>query len=209
MTGFLRTLLLAGAAVSSAVAANVSFTGSFTTDDQLQLIYFNIATTGPVTLTTLSYGGGTNSASASISPGGFDPRLTWFQADGTEVGSDNGGHCGSTATYLSACNDAYFSGTLNAGSYILALTEDGNDPIGDLSDGFNETGMGDFTTSFGVTGCTAFCDSPSNSMLNGQWAVDILSVDSATETTTPEPLTFVLTGGALSLLALTRRRRTN
>jgi hypothetical protein len=86
------------------------------------------------------------------------------------------------------------------------LTEDGNDPNGDLSAGFGQAGNGDFSTNLGVPDCTAFCDSASNSMLNGSWAVDILSVDSASSSATPEPVTFALTGGALALLVVRRRR---
>jgi MYXO-CTERM domain-containing protein len=43
---------------------------------------------------------------------------------------------------------------------------------------------------------------------NGNWAVDILSVDSASEqTATPEPGTLLVGAGGLFVLALARRRR--
>ena len=63
---------------------------------------------------------------------------------------------------------------LPAGSYILALTQSGNDPNGNLSDGFTEQGQGDFTAN---GGCQAFCDIFGNTD-NGNWAVDILNVAS-------------------------------
>ena len=183
-------------ATSSLWAGGVSFTGVFESDDQVQLINLNLSSTQSVTFETLSYGGGTNSAGTTIPAGGFDPRLTWFHADGTEIGRDNGGHCLYTNSYLGACNDAYFNGILSAGSYVLALTEDGNDPNGDLIDGFSEAGNGDFTAS---GACTEFCDSLSGAQLTGNWAVDILT---SQESATPKPGTVALTLIGFSLLAL-------
>jgi hypothetical protein len=191
-------LLVAGAFTVS--ASSFSFTGTFAGDDQVQLFSLILASTTTVTFETLGYGGGTNSASTVIPPGGFDPRLTWYQADGTEIGSDNG----VTASYLGACNDAYFQGTLDAGSYFLVLTEDGNDPLGDLSDGFSEEGNGNFTA-FGT--CTMFCDSLSGTQLTGNWDVEILGVGSAgSGSAAPEPRTVLLTGIGLSLLAVAGRK---
>jgi hypothetical protein len=190
---------------SSLLAGSFSFTGTFVTDDQVELFDLTLASTSSVTFETLSYGGGTNSLGNTIDPGGFDTRLTWYQSDGTEIGSDDGGHCGDTNSYLGACNDAFFNGTLAAGSYILALTQDGNDPNGALSDGFSEQGNPNFT----ATGaCAQFCDSLSGDQLTGNWAVDILAVDSASaQSSTPEPGTTALTGIGLYLLGLTARSR--
>src|SRR4051812_20029712 len=114
MKSFLRAVLLTALAVNVLPATNFSFTGTFTTDDQVQLFYVNLGTTSAVTFETLSYGAGTNSEGTVILPGGFNPRLTWFQADGTQIGADNGGHCGFTNIYLGACNDAFFEGSLDA-----------------------------------------------------------------------------------------------
>ena len=63
----------------------------------------------------------------TISPAGFDPRLIWFQADGTQMGNNNGGRCCPSASYLGACKDAYIGGTLVACRYVLALMEKGID----------------------------------------------------------------------------------
>lgn len=193
--------LMAAAAMGLSASTSYSFTGTFGTDDQIQIFDLSLAATTTVTFETLSYGGGMNAAGASILPGGFDPRLTWFQADGTEIGFDNGGHCGVTASYLGACNDAYFQGTLAAGNYILVLTEDGNDANGNFSDGFSQQGNGDFT----ATGtCPAFCDSLSGAQLTGNWAVDILGVGSASAV--PEPGAAGLIGIGLALAALGSRK---
>jgi hypothetical protein len=195
-------VLLVFAAGSMFANASFSFTGNFGTDDAFQVFDFTVSTTSIITLETLSYGGGTNSANIPIPPGGFDPRLTWFQADGTQIGFDNGGHCGSTNTYLGACNDAFFQGTLAAGSYLLVLTQDGNDSLGNFSDGFSEVGNPNFTAN---PPCPMFCDSLSGNQLDGHWAVDILSVQAATEL--PEPGAVGLTAAGLSLLILALRKR--
>jgi len=198
----LAPLLFAAVSMS---AANFSFTGSFTTDDQEQIFDLSLTSATTVTFETLSYGGGTNAAGTVIPSGGFDPRLTWFQSDGTEIGSNGGPYCGSNGSFLGACNDAYFQGTLAAGSYFLALTQDGNDPNGDLSAGFSEQGNPNFTAN-GL--CNQFCDSLSGNELAGTWAVDILGVNSANPATVvPEPATISLTGIGLSLLSLASRKR--
>ena len=193
---------LLGLAAGSLAASNFSFTGSFSGDDGLQLFDVTVTSTSLVTFETLSYGGGINSAGTMISAGGFDPRLTWFQGDGTEIGSNNGGVCGPPNSFLGACNDAYVQVTLDPGSYVLALTQDGNDPNGNLSDGFGETGNPNFTAN---GSCTQFCDSLSGDQLSPNWAVDILSVNSAVSS--PEPVSTALTGSGLVFLGLIVRRR--
>jgi hypothetical protein len=184
-------------------AGNFSLIGTFGSDDQVQLFDLSLSSPSSVTFQTFSYGGGVNAAGTTIGAGGFDPRLTWFGADGTQIGSDNGGHCESTNAWLGACDDAFFQGTLDAGDYVLVLTQDGNDANGDLSDGFSAQGLGDFTAS---GDCAQFCDVLSGQALNGNWAVDILTVDSASaESATPEPAPIELTLIGLSLIALASR----
>ena len=47
--------------IATTLSANsFSFTGSFPTDNDVQLFSFSIAADGPVTFLTLSYAGGTN-----------------------------------------------------------------------------------------------------------------------------------------------------
>ena len=89
---------------------------------------------------------------------------------------------------------------------MFFLTESGNDPNGSLSDGFGEQGQGDFTAS---GSCTAFCDTFGNTD-DGNWAVDISNVTSASvPTSTPEPAAILLGGGGLALIGLAKRRRAN
>jgi hypothetical protein len=198
-----RMLGLLAIAAISLPAATLSFTGTFATDDQVQLFNFTLTSGSIVTFQSLGYGGGTNAAGTIIPPGGFDSFFTWFDATGDQIGTDDDG-CGAAASNNGACLDAYFQGFLPAGDYVLALTESGNEPNGSLSDGFTEQGMGDFTAS---GACPAFCDSFGNQD-NGNWAVDISGVDGPSPVGVPEPASFALTFCGLSLFALARRWRT-
>ncbi len=204
MKKLLRVLLLSTAAVSLASAGTFSFTGTFATDDQVQLFTFTLLSNVTVTLQSIGYAGGTNAATSVIPPGGFDSYFTWFAGDGTQIGSNDDGGCGNVGTFHGACLDAYFHGFLSTGTYTLALTQSGNTPNGNLSDGFARQGAGNFTA---AGACTAFCDSFGNQD-NGNWAVDILNVSSAAAISpAPEPMTAPVAAFALSLLALARRRR--
>ncbi len=181
-----------------AAADNISFQGTFATDDRIQLFDFTVNSTTTVTLVSLAYGGGTNSASKVIPAGGFDSFFTLFAADGSQINTNNDGGCGLVNAGRGGCLDAYLSETLNAGSYILALTESGNEPAGNLGDGFIEQGQGNFTCVQG------FCDAFGNHQ-NGTWAVDIRNVQSASAV--PEPATLPLICVFLSVFAAKFRPR--
>jgi hypothetical protein len=205
----MRTLVLlffaACAALTTAQAASIfSFEGVFQTDDQVQLFNFTLDSDATVTFQTYGYGGGTNAASTLVPAGGFQSELSWFSADGTQFGSLSTG-CGSAGTGDSGfCLDTFTQPFLPAGTYALALTETGNDPDGDLSAGFTEQGLGDFTAS---GPCTAFCGTFGDQD-NGNWALDISGVSAASEAgAVPEPVTFLLTAAGISLIALVASRR--
>ncbi len=53
-------------------AADFSFRGNFSTDDEVHLFNFSVGATSTVTLKTLSYAGGTQADGTVISAGGFD-----------------------------------------------------------------------------------------------------------------------------------------
>jgi hypothetical protein len=81
----LRTVLLVAAlalCVGQAFGASFSFTGVFSTDDQLQQFNFKLSSPATVTLRTWSYAGGTNQAGMVIPRGGFDPWLTPLHRSG-------------------------------------------------------------------------------------------------------------------------------
>jgi hypothetical protein len=200
----LLCLFLSVAVDVSFAQSNYSFEGTFLSDDQIELFDFTLLTGSTVTLQSLGYGGGVNSANTTLAPGGFDSYFAWFAANGTQIGTNDDGTCSQVKKYNGACLDAFANIFLPAGSYILALTESGNDSNGNLSDGFSEQGAGDFTAN---GSCKVFCDGFGNTD-DGSWAVDILNVTSASPAVaTPEPATMALCGCAISLLLVFRRRR--
>jgi hypothetical protein len=185
----------------AACGSDFSFEGQFSTDDQVQLFTFTLNTGAVVTFHTYGFAGGTNSNGMVIAPGGFDPQLTWYLADGTEIGNNDDGGCGNVAEFNGACSDSFAQPFLPGGTYTLALSQWGNDPAGDLSDGFIMQGNPTYTAS---GNCGMFCDVNSNQD-TGNWAVDILSVSSATiPSATPEPSTLLLGGLALLGCCMTR-----
>jgi len=187
---------------------NFSFQGTFLTDDQVQLFDFTLISPETVTFQTWGYGGGTNAADQVIPPDGFESLLTWFGSDGSYI--NNSSSCGAGNSYEDACLDAYGQVLLTAGTYTLALTQEGNDANcasgspGDLSCGFSEEGQGDYTPiTTGDPDCTAFCGT-FGTQEDGDWAVDILNVSTASAT--PEPVTMLLAGCGLALIGLAKRR---
>jgi hypothetical protein len=213
LRGWRSVLLIAALALcgGQAFGASLSFTGAFSTDDQLQQFNFTLAGTMTVTLQTWSYAGGTNQASMVIPRGGFDPWLSLYDSGGNLLQSvDNfNPPCGPVATdpVTGACFDSYISQSLGAGVYTLILSQSDNQPAGThLSDGFTNTGNTTFTSSFGCTN-GQFCDSTTDNR-TGNWAVDIDNVTSATAVSSvPEPGTVVLLMSGMAAIAVLRRRR--
>ncbi len=194
---FLRISLLTTVAASAAFASKFSFTGTFGANDQVQLFDFSLATAGDVTFQSYGFGGGVHYAGATIPAGGFDSYFTWYAADGTQIGSNDDG-CGSANSTANGCADAFFHGFLAAGNYILALTLSGNLPNGSMADGF--------AGSPGNSCSGSFCDIYGDAH-TGNWAVDILTADSASPASAPEPATFFLVPASLAIAGWLRRRK--
>jgi len=216
----LSLLCLVGVAclsVGVASASSISFTGAFTTDDQLEIFLFT-APSASFTARTWSYAGGTNANGQVIRAGGFDPVLSVFDATGGLTPSspligtnDDNPSAAVDPTTGNAFDSLLAIGTLNAGhTYALILTESDNNPNGPTyGDGFSESGNGDFTAAEFGCGGTAFCDA-TPAQRTGNWAVDIDGVGSAQDITAggvPEPGTLLLLSGGLAGLALLRRRK--
>ena len=190
---FLRAALVLsavlGASGRTASAATFSFTGTFTHDDDKQFFTFSIASTTTVTIRTFGFGGGTNGASTVIPAGGFDPIIQFFDSLGGGYGLSNDDpiNMDGTCPHVTkdpasgACWDSYYSQPVTAGTYTLVLTQSDNQYNGpNLSDGFHEDGMGDFTVMFDIFFLGPPFITEAGDKRNGNWALDISGVDSAT-----------------------------
>jgi hypothetical protein len=203
---------------SVAAAGSFSFTGTFFQDDDLQLFTFT-APSAVVQLRTWGYAGGTNAVGSLIASGGFDPILTVFDAtggllpgspfvdsnnDGTGVGTD-------PVTGLQSDSLLLLTGLNIGGTYTLVLSQNDNASAGPtFGDGFSRTGQGNFTAvAFGCPGTAPFCD-VFPSQRDGNWAVDIDGVGSASAVgvgaATPEPGSLLLLMTGVAGMALLRRR---
>ena len=203
---------------SSVHAANFSYTGAFSTDDEVQLFDFTLTSASTVTIRTFGYGGGVQSDGNVVSAGGFDPMITIFDSSGIYGGNLDGPSppvLVDPATGLAL--DALFASSFDPGSYTLALTQYGNFALGPtLADGFAFEGVTDFTTFFELPeSCSngQFCSympDGENPVIpvnrTNAWALDIVNVASAG--VVPVPAAAWLFGsGLLGLVGIARRRR--
>ncbi len=196
--------VLAGVlAAAHAQASTVTYTGTLAGDDQVQQYAFSIAAGTSVDFSTDSYGGGTVNGTTTPS-GGFVPVISVFNAStGLLLASDGAdGVCSGAMTADSItgmCDDANLMLSLGSGSYIVAVSEFFNVPVGpNLSDGFLEQGQGNFTgQTCGTTGAFYETDLATCVQRTGNFTLDV--------TTVPEPsdLWFALPAIAFGLL---RRR---
>jgi hypothetical protein len=198
---------LALAAIPSAAKASVSYGFQGTVaerDDFLVLFQFTISEDrDDVFLATLSNGGGTLSSAAApfggtpVAAGGFQTQLTLFTAAGYQAGT--AAVCGSQGGDACIGTDPtsgidYSTLDLVAGTYILALTEYGNYSNGNLSDGWTYADPAQWPTG------GPFPNPTTGGRFNGNYSVEILNVDGATQL--PEPGGFCLFGGGMALIAL-------
>lgn len=206
----LGKVLLSACAVSFcgiASAADFSFTGTFTQDDDVQLFNFVVGAPSSVTLRTWSYAGGTNAEGDTIARGGFDPILALFDSSGALVDQNDDGGFPLVAPDSATGQrwDTYLTAALTAGTYTVSVMQYNNFAAGpNLSDGFVRSGEGNFTD----PSCagTMFCD-VSGSQRDGHWAFDVLNVNSAVVVLIPEPETYALLLAGLGLLGFVVRRR--
>jgi hypothetical protein len=200
--------------VCPSMAATIDFTGTFTTDGQVNYYALTLGSTSDVTLETYSYGGSTATNPATPA-GGFLPVISLFDASGAFLGSsDTNGVCGAgqnpdpTTGY---CGDAFLMESgLAAGNYFAALSEFPNVPnTPNLSDGFLFAGMPAITGDVcGVSG-GMFLDSLNFdqqggcAQRNGDFTLSLQGVTSASQSqgapsSVPEPATLFLTAPVLA-----------
>ncbi len=116
-------------------ASNVTLQDNFAADDNVQLFSVSILTTAAVDIRRRGYAGGTTSTGTAVPPGGFDSLLIEENDDGAGVATN-------PATGLAG--DARITANHTTGTYILALTQYHNFSIGNLADGFVESGKPNF-----------------------------------------------------------------
>ncbi len=218
--------LLLGMSVLAALpgnAATFNFSGTFNSDTDVAFFTFTLLADTPGTqLFTTSYAG----------TGGFEPYLSLYLGDGTQMNPAQPGPCQPPLVVdipTGICGDVYYPTTLSfpggvwgAGTYIVALTLYGNGGIGNLGDGFFVTDVlgqpagTNFSCTESYQGIPdpfsptdPFCSlSIPGVQRNGTWALQIDGVDSAQQlTATPEPGTWAITLVGLASLAARRFRK--
>jgi len=229
MNGSKLLNLFAISAISSTLSFGAtigySFFGDLPADNSVQLLDLTVSATSTVTLETFSYAGGLNQAGTGIAAGGFAPEITVFDPAGNEFAFDAGAGvpaCNGRAVdpVSGFCLDAVvYDGisqpllTLTPGVWTVAITEQGNDPLGQLAIGFSEDAANGNDPSF--TGTNAglpgdmFLDPFDSGQRTDQWALDILGngVSSVSEVSSaPEPASELLAAGALACIGLRRLR---
>ncbi|NJM77512.1 MAG: hypothetical protein HC852_19180 [Acaryochloridaceae cyanobacterium RU_4_10] len=184
----LTTLAIGGLGFASAAnAADFSFRGNFPADDTVQFFNFTVNTGSDITLSSLSYAGGTQADGTVIPAGGFDPILSLFDAStGARIGQNDDDQSVprrvGTDPVTGQTYDTFLQTFVNPGQYTVAVSQFDNFAGENLSDPFPNAGQRNFTATFG---CSAgqFCDATGDSRTNS-WAFDILNVDLAA----PQPV---------------------
>lgn len=194
------------ASTSAAQATNMSFTGNFTYDNDVQKFTFVVAADSNVTLRSWSYAGGVNAAGDLIARGGFDPILSLFDSSGIKIVEQDDAGCGLVApdAVTGKCYDVNKNILLAAGDYTVSIQQYDNFTLGSLAAGYARDG--DANRHFR----NDFYD-VANNKRDSHWAFDILNVDIAAQvpptSNVPEPASLAILGLGIVGMGAARRRR--
>jgi hypothetical protein len=210
----------------TASGTGLYYAGTLATPESVFEATFVVSASETITFQTWGFGGGTNSAGNTISPGGFDPLISLFNGpvptatmyvDGLGnplADADNlsnppwsyVGNCPPAGTVAIGtdqdCGDDFMQVLLAAGVYTLVLTDANYIPNAIYDNGALSEGFVDFTN-----GVFQTCDPVSNVCItpNGNYAVDILSANGGLMAV-PEPGSLALFSLGLGVLAGWGRR---
>jgi hypothetical protein len=211
---FLSTLCGAVAAQASVV---LSFTGTFPSDNFVELFAVTLGPDSSLTAKTFGYAGGIDGNGQVIAPGGFDPALALFDPSGNLIEINDDAPCGivNADPVTGQCFDSFISqpDLTTPGTYTVALTESPNlaqDNLGQPDTFPYPLGTGNFTCALygGASATSPFCDITGDQR-DGNWALDISGSNliSVTDTTAvPEPAFFTPILAGIALLAVLRRK---
>ena len=207
LSAFCGLLALCSVLVPRASADSLTQSGTFTADNNVVLIPFTASSTQNDTFYTTSYAGGMNADGSTTAAGGFDPVLTLYTGAGSFLAEGGGASVCTGVTNADAstglCNDAFFTDTLDPGSYLLAVTEFPNYALGDLSAGFFlDTDPTAISDACGST--TPFLESDVAPCVarTGAYTANV-----SASAVTPEPATWLLLAAPLAGIVCLNRRK--